>query len=127
MNENRRSEGRSPDREIRCPGYVEGAEAREAFARHAALLDGVGAWSELYADELARYVVAQEVYEKTSAALLEAVRSDDMDKAATRQRMQDRAFKQAHTSASSLALTPSGFSKLELAGPDEGSWDGYSL
>lgn len=108
----RRSEPKSSDTAIMCPDYITDLDDRLEFVRYAEMLDNIGIWSELHADELARYITSEKVFEELSKHLRYALSAGDIEDAAEVQKMQDKAYRQAHTSASSLGLNITSFCKL---------------
>ena len=114
--ERHRQEPRIADHSIECPGYIDDEDERLEFMRYARQLDALRIWSVIDADEMARYVSAETLYEAYTVALRKAVASGDMEQAEHIQRQQDKAFRQAHTSASSLGMTIS--SRCKLVAPE---------
>ncbi|MEG0375273.1 MAG: P27 family phage terminase small subunit [Raoultibacter sp.] len=124
----RESELTSLDTKIICPDYIIDDDARLEFIRYASLLDRVGVWSELHADELARYITAEQIFEATSKEVISALETGRFDDAGETQKMQDKAYRQAHTSASSLGLNITSFCKLVVPKASENNDDGgYNL
>lgn len=124
----RESEPASPDTKIICPDYITDGDARLEFIRYASLLDRVGVWSELHADELARYITAEQIFEATSKEVINALETGRLDDAAEVQKMQDKAYRQAHSSASSLGLNITSFCKLVVPKTsDSDDYGGYNL
>lgn len=73
------------------------------------------------ADCLARYIVSEHLFESLTAKLVEL---DDIDDIKALQVAQDKAFKQAHASATALGLTVT--SRCKLVVPASGDDDGES-
>lgn len=116
----------SPDQEIIPPTYLRRKTHRQDFKRYAGMLNRAGVWSALFADELARYISSERLFEEVTPKLARAVESGEVEKAERLQRMQDRAYRQAHASASTLGLNITSFCKLvvpkamEEGPPDDG-------
>lgn len=101
------------------PAWLEEDGMRERFAAIAAMLADLCVWDATCADELGRYVVAQTGYERLSSMWLAAIARGDVDGAAAIQRQQDRAYQQAHRSASSLGLNLTSRCKVVPVRPAE--------
>lgn len=108
----RATEAHSPDTRIKCPAYLTDARSKREFRRYAKLLKNVGVWSELHADELARYISAERTYEALTERLARMMETGTTDGIESTQRMQDRAYRQAHASASSLGMNITSLCKL---------------
>jgi len=118
-----RQEPSIADSSIECPAYIEDEDERLEFMRYAHQLDAIHIWSAIDADELARYVSAETLYEAYTVALRGVVASGDMERAERIQRQQDKAFRQAHTSASSLGMTISSRCRLVVPKTDDEETD----
>ncbi|WP_418824060.1 hypothetical protein [Paratractidigestivibacter faecalis] len=101
------------------PAWLSEDGMRGRFSEIAAMLSDLGVWDATCADELGRYVVAQTGYERLSAMWLDALAAGDADGAAALQRQQDRAYQQAHRSASSLGLNLTSRCKVAPVRPAE--------
>lgn len=107
-------------REVDVPCFIQDRpELVAAFNKYAAMLkslmpDNFGAPD---ADCLARYVVAEDIYEDMTKRLYRQRSIADRKNV---QIMQDRAFKQAHTCASALGLTVTSRCKLVVPSSDDG-------
>ena len=101
------------------PAWLSEDGMRGRFSEIAAMLSDLGVWDATCADELGRYVVAQTGYERLSAMWLDALSAGDADGAAALQRQQDRAYQQAHRSASSLGLNLTSRCKVAPVRPAE--------
>lgn len=115
--------------EIAAPSFLT-AKQKKHFNTIAAQLQKIGIMGETDTDTLARYVVAQGLYEQTVKDLraLQKQRPTDMEpgeivKWAMLQeqldKRQDRYFKQAQTAAASLGLTISHRCRLVAPVPEE--------
>lgn len=116
---------------IEAPKYLTAAQ-RKQFNKLAGQLKKIKIMGETDVDALARYVIAQELYEQAvkdlrtaqkgqpkgvdATATTMAVWADMMDKLDKRQ---DRYFKQLHTAATALGLTISSRCKLVVPVKDE--------
>lgn len=118
-----RQEPRITDDSIECPAYIDDEDERLEFMRYAHQLASLRIWAAIDADELARYVTAETLYEAYSVALRKAVESGDMEQAGHIQRQQDKAFRQAHTSASSLGMTIASRCRLVVPKVDDEETD----
>ncbi|BAN77153.1 P27 family phage terminase small subunit [Adlercreutzia equolifaciens] len=99
-------------RDIEPPEYLFQWPERVAdFDRYAKMLSHLmpDSFGQPDADLLARYVVSESLYESFTAKLVGLSKPEDIKAV---QIAQDRAFKQAHTCASSLGLTVTSRCKL---------------
>lgn len=116
---------------IEAPKYLTVAQ-RKLFDKLAGQLQKIKIMGETDVDALARYVIAQELYEQTVKDLRAAQRQQPKgaDVTATTMAMwadmmnnldkrQDRYFKQLHTAATALGLTISSRCKLVVPVKDE--------
>ena len=119
-------EPHSPDTRIEPPASLTTKKQKARFRELAQMLANVGVWAEMHADELARYIQAQEQYERLTKEMNSALRTHDLDESERIQRMQNKAYQQAHTSASSLGLNVTSLCKLVVpkamkeSPPDDG-------
>lgn len=116
--------------DITAPSYLSAAEKRR-FTKIAQQLDKLKVMGETDTETLARYVSAQEQYEKTTKELRAVINKRPKEKdfadeprlylaalddwigmQTTLAKLQDRYFKQAHTAATALGLTISARCKL---------------
>ena len=136
IEERRQSEVQPCADGITAPAYLTAAQKKE-FKRIAGQLQKIKIMGETDCDTLARYITAQTLYEKAVKDLSKIVKdrpnrdkfADDstyyevldswyrMQEAAAK--LQDRFFKQAQTSASSLGLTISSRCKLVVPVKEE--------
>jgi hypothetical protein len=77
-------------------------------------LQSLGIWDVVDSEELARYITSEDVYEALTIELRRALSEGRLDDAEGIQRQQDKAYRQAHSSASSLGLNISGRCKLVI-------------
>lgn len=101
---------------IIVPDYIADEEERKKFTAIASMLDALGVWSVLDSEELGRYVMSEALYEAITGKLINAIQKGDIDTAKSLQVMQDKAYRQAHTSASSLGLNIT--SRCKIAKPE---------
>lgn len=97
---------------IVVPDHVHGDD-RKKFLKYAEILKEMGIWSVVDADELARYVIAHTAYIDYSQRMVDALADNNIEYAAKLQLMQDKAYRQAHSSASSLGLNIASRAKIE--------------
>ena len=99
--------------DLTAPSYLTAAQKKK-FVKLAEQLTKIGIMGETDTDLLARYVVAQELYELASKRLQKVMRAADADPYELEQlaKLQDRYFKQAQAAASKLGLTISDRCKL---------------
>lgn len=101
--------------DLTAPSYLTAAQKKK-FVKLAEQLTKIGIMGETDTDLLARYVVAQELYELASKRLQKVMRAADADSYELEQlaKLQDRYFKQAQAAASKLGLTISDRCRLTL-------------
>ena len=101
--------------DLTAPSYLTAAQKKK-FVKLAEQLTKIGIMGETDTDLLARYVVAQELYELASKRLQKVMRAADADPYELEQlaKLQDRYFKQAQAAASKLGLTISDRCRLTL-------------
>lgn len=92
------------DNSIIIPKELKTKKLKDKYVYIAAQLDALGIWSALDADELCRYVIADALYLKMSAAIDRALKDGALSEVERLQKVQDRAYKQAHASACTLCL-----------------------
>lgn len=102
-----------PFTDIEPPSYLTKPQRRE-FMDIASKLLAIKIFTELDEDVLARYVIASSQYIRLSKRLntLLAKRETDWEEIDRVQRLQDRSFKQAQTTASTLGLTITSRAKM---------------
>lgn len=115
IEERRASEVRPCVDEIEAPAYLTAAQ-KKRFDTIAGQLQKIGIMGETDTEALARYVDAQDLYERATKRLRKAMTDADADPYELEQlaKLQDRYFKQAHTAAAALGLTISGRCKLQV-------------
>lgn len=113
-----------PDMKIVPPAYIEGAQLKK-FNEIAGMLRKVDKklFTALDVETLARYVVSHDLWLRYTNMLLE---TDDVDKSKAISLLQDKAFRQAHTSASALCLNITSRCKVSLKGDGDGGGNGES-
>lgn len=99
---------------VEPPAYLT-ATQKKRFVKIAGQLQKIRIMGETDCETLARYVAAQELYEKATKKMFAAMRTcDDPYELEQLAKLQDRYFKQAQTTASSLGLTISSRCKLQV-------------
>ncbi len=111
-----------PAKRVRAPSWLP-ASLREDYKTVAKQLIALGIFSDLDADVLGRYLMAQESYLQASDHLGEALDRGDPESVAEWGQIQDRFFKQATTSAKELGLTVSSRCRLVVPAPEEEAED----
>jgi P27 family predicted phage terminase small subunit len=117
--ERKRREPHSPDTAIVCPPYVTLKRDQREFERYAEMLDRLHVWSELDADELARYVMAEHSYEDYMRMLRKAIHEKDTNEASRIQRLEIAQAEQARKSASALGMNITSRCKLVVPTPND--------
>lgn len=101
------------------PKYLTGAQKKQ-FTKIASQLDKLGIMGETDVDALARYVVAQSLYEQATKQLTQAMASmEDMYEIEQLSKLQDRYCKQSASLAAALGLTITSRCKLVVPPPPE--------
>ena len=121
--ERARREPHSPDTAISPPDYLTDAHDIREFERYAEMLDHLHVWSELDADELARYVSAEAAYRDYVRQLRAAIRSGDVSEMGRIQRLEIAQAEQARKSASALGMTITSRCKLVVPTPNDDELD----
>ena len=121
--ERARREPHSPDTAISPPEYLTDEHDVREFERYAEMLDHLHVWSELDADELARYVSAESTYRDYVRKLRAAIRSGDVSEMGRIQRMEIAQAEQARKSASALGMTITSRCKLVVPTPNDDELD----
>lgn len=117
--ERRASEVKPVTDGIAAPAYLTAAQ-KKTFFKLSSQLVKIKIMGETDCDTLARYIVAQELYEKASKKLRIAMRDmDDPYELEQLAKLQDRFFKQAQTAARDLCLTISSRCKLVVPVKDD--------
>lgn len=102
-----------PFKEIKPPKYLN-AKQKKTFKELAGKLLAIRIYTELDADALARYIIAQDLYITYTEELNDQIGAGDIMQLKELQNMQDKAFRQAQTSARDLGLTISSRCRLEV-------------
>ena len=121
--ERARREPHSPDTAISPPEYLTDKHDVREFERYAEMLDHLHVWSELDADELARYVSAESAYRDYVRQLRAAIRSGDVSEMGRIQRLEIAQAEQARKSASALGMTITSRCKLVVPTPNDDELD----
>lgn len=77
---------------------------KELFASIAKKLDNLGVWDDVDAEELARYVLASQLYDEVTKSITKACRSGDLVTIKELRILQEKAHKQAYDIATSLGM-----------------------
>ena len=109
-----------PFTDVEPPSYLDKAQKKK-FREIAKMLLALGIMTELDVDCLARYVISHDLYLKYTEKVNALLNTDDIDMRDlnTVQNMQDKAFKQASSSASSLGLTITSRCKIVIPLPPD--------
>ena len=107
-----------PFREIKPPKHLN-AKQKKTFKTLAGQLSSIGIYTELDADNLARYIIAQDLYLSYTAASAELIEKGNLVLLKEVQNMQDKAYRQAQTCARDLGLTISSRCKLVVPVKEE--------
>lgn len=104
--------------DITPPSYLTAAQKKH-FNKLAGQLEKIRIMGETDVDTLARYVVAEDLYEQTTKKFQRIIRStEDPFELEKWSKLQDRYYKQAQTSARDLGLTISSRCKLVVPKTD---------
>lgn len=114
-----------PFTDVKPPDFLTGKKAREEFTEYAGKLQAIGIFTELDADCLGRYILSKALYVNYTALLTKLIKENKLDELPKIQSLQDKAFKQCHTCASSLGLTIT--SRCKLAVPERAKDDDLTL
>lgn len=117
-----KSELKVPFKDIQAPDYLDEKQKRE-FMEYAGKLEALDIFTELDVDTLARYILAKDLYLSYTKAIVELIKKNDLVLLKDIQNMQDKAFKQAHTCATSLCLTITSRCKIVIPVPPESDDD----
>lgn len=107
-----------PFRKIRPPKYLN-ASQKKKFREIAKKLSQIGIYTELDEDNLARYVISQELYLSYTEAINDLIEKGDLVMLKDIQQMQDKAYRQAQMCARDLGLTISSRCKLSIPKVEE--------
>ena len=119
------SEPDVPFTDITPPDYLTKKKQKATFMDYADKLVSIGIMTELDVDCLARYVIAHDLYilySKKLSSLL-GKKDPDMLQLKDMQNLQDKAFKQAQSSARDLGLTIPSRCKIVIPAPPDGDDD----
>lgn len=103
-----------PFTDVQPPEFLTGQKAREEFMEYAGKLKEIGIFTELDVDCLGRYILSKALYLKYTALLTKMINQEKIDELPKIQGLQDRAFRQCQTCASSLGLTITSRCKLSI-------------
>ena len=118
IEERKAQEVKVPFVNVKPPAYLDKKQSKK-FKEFAKMLLALGIFTELDVDCLARYIISQDLYLKYTEKMAEMIEKDELDMMKDIQIMQDKAFKQAQTSASSLGLTITSRCKLVVPTPPD--------
>lgn len=107
-----------PFKDVNPPAYLT-SKQKEKFTDIARKLLAIGIITELDTDCLAMYVMSHELYLSYTKLMLKLTQIHDIDGLKEIQTMQDKAFRQAQTSARDLGLTITSRCKLVVPSPQE--------
>lgn len=107
------SEIQVPFKEIKPPKYLN-AKQKKTFKEIAGKLLAISIYTELDADALARYIIAQDLYLAYTDTITDLIEKGNLVLLKDFQNMQDKAFRQAQSSARDLGLTISSRCRLEV-------------
>lgn len=111
---------RCPITEFEVPDYLETKKAVARFNELVELLHSVDEQmcTALDADQLARYVICEEIFVTYSSKLRKAVKGEDIHAIGQLQRQQNVAFQQVQSCASALGLNVSSRLKFDIRKPE---------
>lgn len=104
--------------DIKPPRYLN-TKQKKTFKDLAGKLLAIKIYTELDADALARYIIAQDLYISHTEAINELIEKGNLVLLKEVQNMQDKAFRQAQSSARDLGLTISSRCRLEVPVKEE--------
>lgn len=113
IEERRSKEIQVPFKAIKPPKYLN-TKQKKTFKDLAGKLLAIRIYTELDADTLARYIIAQDLYLAYTESINELIEKGNLVLLKEIQNMQDKAFRQAQSSARDLGLTISSRCKLEV-------------
>lgn len=118
--ERRAREVQVPFTDIKPPKYLN-AKQKRVFKELAGKLLAIKIYTELDADTLARYIIAQDLYIAYTESVNKLLVDDEADLEDLKkvQGMQDKAFRQAQSTARDLGLTISSRCRLEVPVKEE--------
>ena len=111
---------RCPITEFDAPEYLETKKEVDRFFEIVGLLHSVDEQlcTALDADQLARYVMCEEIFVAYSRKLRKAIRGEDVAELGKLQRQQNTAFQQVQACATALGLNVSSRLKFDIRKPD---------
>ncbi|MDD6145907.1 MAG: phage terminase small subunit P27 family [Oscillospiraceae bacterium] len=114
-----------PFTDIKVPDYLKKKKQKDIFMDYAEKLKDIGIMTELDVDCLARYVIAHDLYILYSKKLSQLLGRNmpDIQQLKDMQNLQDKAFKQAQSSARDLGLTITSRCKIVIPAPLDGDDD----
>lgn len=107
-----------PFTDILAPSYLS-AKQKKVFQELAGKLLAIKIYTELDADALGRYIIAQDLYVAYTRALNKQIKAGDIEGMKAAQGLQDKAFRQAQSSARDLGLTITSRCRLEVPVKEE--------
>lgn len=107
-----------PFTDIKPPRYLN-TKQKKTFKELAGKLLAIKIYTELDADALARYIIAQDLYISYTEAINGLIEKGNLVLLKEVQNMQDKAFRQAQSSARDLGLTISSRCRLEVPVKEE--------
>lgn len=116
------SELQVPFTDVQPPDYLTEAQ-KEKFQDIADKLIQLGIMTELDIDCLARYVLSHDLYLEYNSKITQLLQLGDINELRAIQTMQDKAFKQAQSSARDLGLTITSRCKIVVPQPPSNEAD----
>ena len=116
--ERKNSEVDVPFLNVKPPAYLNTSQKR-TFTSYAKKLVAIGIMPELDVVCLARYILSQDLYLMYTKTMAELIENNEILALKDVQVMQDKAFRQAQTSARDLGLTITSRCKLVVPAPPE--------
>ena len=109
-----------PYTNIQPPEYLTGTKQIEKFNYIAGMLTGIGVFTELDVDCLARYIISEQLYLQYTNLLAKMSKEKDPDIAelGKTQILQDKAFKQCRACARDLGLSVTARARLVVPSSD---------
>lgn len=107
-----------PFTDIKPPKYLS-TKQKNVFKELAGKLQAIKIYTELDADALGRYIVAQDLYVAYTDAINDLLAKGNLVLLKEVQNMQDKVFRQAQSSARDLGLTITSRARLEVPVKDE--------
>lgn len=113
IEERREEEIEVPYKQIRPPKYLNKKQKKQ-FKEIAEKLLSINIYTELDEDNLARYLIAQDLYLSYTSAINELMEAGNLILLKDIQQLQDKAYRQAQTCARDLGLTITSRCKLSI-------------